>query len=90
MSRHTTDFPPFSKEELAAKFADPETSRRFPPTLSVSQAAELLQIPKATVYDWSSRGLLRGCASRMGKHLRIDRDRFYQQAFHNFNSERHH
>lgn len=88
MSRRTTDFPPFTAAELAATFADPEMAHRFPPVLSVHQAAELLQIPVATVRDWSSRGLLRGCARKIGKHLRISRDRFYQQAFNNFNSER--
>ena len=78
-------FPPFTDAELAAAFSDPESSRRFPPVLSVAQAAELLQVSAATIHDWSSRGLLSGCARKIGKHLRISRDRFLQQAFHNFN-----
>lgn len=81
--RHT-DFPPFTDAELAAAFSDIESSRRFPPVLSVAQAAELLQVPVATIHDWSSRGLLSRCARKIGKHLRISRDRFLQQAFSNF------
>ena len=49
--------------------------------LSVDQAARLLQVPKATIYDWSSRGLLRGCGRRAGKHLRIFRDRLLTRVF---------
>ena len=85
MRHRETEFPPFTKTELETAFSDPELSRRFPFVLDVVQAAELLQVPVATIYDWSSRGLLRGCARKIGKHLRISRDRFLQQAFNNFN-----
>jgi hypothetical protein len=53
--------PKFTAKELAALFVDPELANRFPPILSPDQAAELLQVPKNTIYDWSSRGLLDGC-----------------------------
>lgn len=85
MPRPTHDFQPFTDTELAGTFSEPDLSRRFPPVLSVTQAAELLQVPVATIYDWSSRGLLRGCARKIGKRLRISRDRFLKQAFNNFN-----
>ncbi len=85
MPRRAADFPPFTDAELAAAFSDSESSRRFPPVLSVGQAADLLQVPVATIHDWSSRGLLRGCARKIGKHLRISRDRFLRQAFNSFN-----
>lgn len=75
--RNDSEFPPLSKTELTASFADAHWATEFPPLLTVDQAARLAQVPKATVYDWSSRGLLRGCARRVGKHLRILRDRFY-------------
>ena len=88
MPRRDTDFPPFTRTELEAAFSDSEASRRFPPVLSVAQAADLLQVPVATIHDWSSRGLLRRCARKIGKHLRISRDRFMQQAFNNFNSQK--
>lgn len=55
-------------------FADRRWSERFPPILSVELAAELLHVPKATIYDWSSRGLLGSCAQKAGKHLCIARD----------------
>ncbi len=70
-----------SKEEIRATFADEANSAAFPPILTVQQAALLMQVPVATVYDWSSRGLLDHCARRVGKHLRIFRDRFVQNAF---------
>ncbi len=68
-------------DEISAAFKDSEWANRFPPILSLDQAAELLQIPKATLYGYSSRGLLRGCAKRVGKHLRVYRDRLIPQAF---------
>jgi excisionase family DNA binding protein len=85
MPRANRDLLKFTDTELATAFSDPESSRRFPYFLTVRQAAELLQIPVATIHDWSSRGLLRGCSKKIGKHLRIVRDRFIQQAFNNFN-----
>ncbi len=75
------NFPPLTTAELKAAFQDPAWSTRFPPVLSVEQAAELLQVPKATIYDWSSRGLLSPCACRAGKHLRIWRDRLLSIVF---------
>ena len=48
----------------------------YPPLLTVNQTAELVQIPKKTIYEWSSRGLLQGCSCRAGRHLRIHRDCF--------------
>lgn len=67
----------FSKQELAAMFAG-DWATKFPPILTVEQTCDLIQLPKGTLYDWSSRGLLDGCAQRAGKHLRIHRDRFIQ------------
>ena len=68
-----------TSDEVRATFADPNWSSEFPPLLTVDQAARLAQVPKATVYDWSSRGLLHGCSRRVGKYLRILRDRFVTQ-----------
>ncbi len=68
------DFPPLTKEELTSTWSDP-AGNPFPPLLTVDQAAELLQVPKATIYAWSSQGRLKGCARRAGKHLRLLRDR---------------
>jgi excisionase family DNA binding protein len=67
--------------ELAAAFADPHWAKAFPPILTVQQTADLLQVPRATVYDWSSRGRLKGCARKVGKHLRIYRDKLLRTIF---------
>jgi excisionase family DNA binding protein len=68
-------------QEIQRAFADTKWAEIFPPILTVEQAAKLLVVPKATVYDWSSRGLLSGCARRVGKHLRFVRDRLITKIF---------
>ena len=68
-------------KDVAALFEDPVWSSTYPPILSVDQAASLAQVPKATVYAWSSQGLLEGCSRRLGKHLRIVRDAFVRKLF---------
>lgn len=62
--------------EVADMFGDPAWSAVFPPLLSVAQAAALAHVPVATIYDWSSRGLLINCARKRGKRLNIMRNRF--------------
>jgi hypothetical protein len=64
-----------TRQEIAASFADPVWSGKFGPILSVDQVAALLQVPKLTVYDWHSRGLLKGCCRRVGKRLLFFRDK---------------
>ncbi len=56
---------------------DPTAVAKYPPLLTPRQAADLLQVPLLTVYDWSSRGVFdRGGAKRtVGRHLRLVRDR---------------
>ena len=68
---------------LAWFLSDSDWGTRFPPVLNVDQAAELAAVPKKTIYEWSSRGLLDGCASRFGRRLRICRDRFIRLLFEN-------
>lgn len=48
--------------------------------LTPHQAADLLQVPCGTIYQWSSQELLKDCAFRVGKHLRIDRQKFLEAA----------
>jgi hypothetical protein len=69
--------------EIAGAFADPIWAEKYPPILDVDQAAELLRLPKSTIYDWSSRDLLKTCAARAGKHLRFFRDRLVAMIFNN-------
>jgi hypothetical protein len=70
-----------SDAELQQAFGDSAWREKFPPILNIAQAAELAGVPKATLYDWSSRGLLSGCARRKGKRLRFLRDRFIKFLF---------
>ncbi len=70
-----------TNREIAQAFADAMYATRFPPVLTLDQAAELLQVSKATIYDWRSRGRLTGCCRKVGKHLRFFRDRLLQAVF---------
>lgn len=65
-----------SEAEVSAMFTDPHWVAVFPPILTVDQAANLFKVPKATIYDWSSRGRLQRCSFRVGKYLRIRRNEF--------------
>lgn len=67
--------------EIQGSFEHPHWAAEFPPVLTVDQTARLAQVPVDTIYSWSSRGLLRGCARKVGKHLRIHRDRFIARIF---------
>jgi hypothetical protein len=64
--------------EIAAACA---TNSTVPLVLTIDEAAVLLRIPKATLYDWRSHGLLSGCCRRVGKRLLFFRDRLFQKAF---------
>ena len=70
-----------SATEIRATFDSAEWATRFPPVLSTPQAADLLQVPLGTIYEWSSRGLLKGCSRRVGKHLRFFRERLLTTIF---------
>jgi hypothetical protein len=67
--------------EVAGFFSGATWAATFPPVITVDQAATLAQVPKQTIYGWSSQGLLKGCCRKTGKHLRILRDRFIQKLF---------
>lgn len=66
-----------SKSEIQSAFQD----SHWPPCLTVEQAAALLQVPIGTIYDWHSRGRLKGCVRRVGKYLRFFRDRLINKVF---------
>ena len=57
--------------EIARAFSESKWAEKYPPVLTVDEAAQLVGVPKATLYNWSSRGLLRGCSRKVGRHLRI-------------------
>lgn len=70
-----------TKDEIAGAFASADSSSAYPPVLIADEAATLLRVPKGTIYDWSSRGLLSGCCRKVGKRLLFFRDRLMQKAF---------
>jgi hypothetical protein len=53
-----------------------EIARLYPPLIGVEQAAEIAHRRIQTVYDWSSRGLLRNCKLERKGRLVLQRDRF--------------
>lgn len=67
--------------EIARAFSDPAVAAKFPPIMSLEEAASLFQIPLGTLRDWRSRQLLNGCTRKVGKHVRVWRDRFIQAIF---------
>lgn len=72
-----------SDREIAQFFSDPETAAKFPPVLTMEQAAELLRVPLGTLRDWRSRQLLPGCARKLGREVRFTRDRLIKHVFNN-------
>ncbi len=70
-----------SRDEIQQAFKAPMWSKKYPPILSVEQASELLQVPKHTIYQWSSEDRLRGCAKKAGKRLLFFRDRLIEKIF---------
>ena len=67
--------------EIAAWFLDPLWAQRFPPILTLEEAADLLREPQGTVRDWRSRGLLKSCCRRVGRKVRFVRDRLIKRVF---------
>ena len=70
-----------SEQEIKSAFTVGPWAELFPPVLTIDQAAELLQVPKSTLYDWRSRGLLDRCSRRVGKRVLFIRDRLMQLIF---------
>ncbi len=75
------DWLQLNSKELETAFSDPAWAAKYPPVLTLNQAAELIQVPLQTLYSWRSRGLLNGCSRKVGKHVRVFRDRFLHHIF---------
>jgi hypothetical protein len=71
--------PNLTDKEVSAMFSDPVWAAKFPPFLTVQEAAELARVPVQTIYAWSSQGLLKECSKRAGKRLLILRNKFVQK-----------
>ena len=68
-------------QEITRAFSDPIAAMRYPPVMSLERAAEMIDVPLDTMRDWRKRGLLGSCSRRVGKHVRIFRDRFVHLIF---------
>ncbi len=64
-----------TRQEVTDALTPGDWATRYPPLLTVEEAAALLQVSRSTIYQWHSSGRLAGCAQRLGKHLRFYRDR---------------
>ena len=53
-----------------------EFSEKYPALITVEQAAEIAQIPPATIHAWSSAGRLDEFKHRRGRRLLLIRDEF--------------
>lgn len=72
MARNAYHQPP-SLEEIQETFRGPD-GKRYGAILTIPQFAELCQMSKSTVYEWVSRGHLKGVAKKRGKRVLIWRD----------------
>ena len=80
MGRHANSRAKLTNAELAAAFDGP-WAERFPPVLTVRQAAELLQVPVSTIYHKRSEGRLEGTFTKIAGKLRFWRDRLIKMTF---------
>jgi hypothetical protein len=53
-----------------------EYASKFPPLITLDQAAAIAQVPIGTIYDWSSRGRFDAFKRRVGREVRLFRDPF--------------
>ncbi len=80
MGRYAEDKVILNDADLAAAFGGP-WAERFPPVLTVEQAAELLQVPKSAIYHKKCEGKLDGTVTKVAGKLRFWRDRLLKRAF---------
>lgn len=58
-----------------------KSEENFPLVLSPRQAALFLGMPLNTVYQWISKGYLKRCSRKRGKHVFINRDKLVNVVF---------
>lgn len=68
-------------DELTTNFASGPWAEKFPPILTIAQAADMLQVPVGTLRFWRTTGRLNGCSRRYGRVLRFYRDRLIRWFF---------
>lgn len=62
--------------ESAAAEVMAEYANRYPPLISVEQAAEIAHAPPATIHGWSADGAFDGFKARSGRRILLQRDCF--------------
>ena len=70
-----------SADELTTNFSSGPWAEKYPPILTISQAADMLQVPIGTLRFWRTTGRLNGCSRRYGRVLRFYRDRLIRWFF---------
>jgi hypothetical protein len=80
-SRGTDTSLGLTDREIAQLFSDTALAAKYPPILTIAEAAELARVPVGTIRDWRSRGLLDDCSRRIGRQVRFIRDRLIKQLF---------
>lgn len=68
-----------TQQEIDAICEQATDGRQTPALLTVDEAAKLLRVPKGTIYDWRSRGLLDTCSRRVGRRVLFVRDRLLRR-----------
>ena len=80
MGRHPKSKVNLTQDDLAAAFSGP-WAERYPPALTLQQAADLLQVPTSTIYHKRCEGKLDGTFTKMAGKLRFWRDKLMAKAF---------
>ena len=70
-----------SADELTTNFTSGPWAEKYPPILTIAQAADMLQVPVGTLRFWRTTGRLNGCSRRYGRVLRFYRDRLVRWFF---------
>ena len=73
-------FVKLTADELT-NFASGPWAEKYPPILTIAQAADMLQVPVGTLRFWRTTGRLNGCSRRYGRVLRFYRDRLIRWFF---------
>lgn len=53
-----------------------EIARRYPPLITVEEAADIARVPRATIHGWSSAGKLDRFKHKCGRRILLRRDEF--------------
>ncbi len=69
------------RDAKPVRTSDVSAAPHLPRLLSIDDVANWLIVPKQTVYDWSSRGLLDSCKVHVGRYVRFREDHLIELVF---------